>query len=60
MNGFTALDMNTRIAVSGYPFSDMGGTLTTWSDLCSTHENRVAFIQSAAEFVDKNGSNVIE
>ncbi|XP_014554338.1 glycoside hydrolase family 18 protein, partial [Bipolaris victoriae FI3] len=55
MKDFTALDTNTWIAVGGYTFSDEGNTHTTWSDLCSTRENRAAFIQSTAEFMDKYG-----
>ncbi|KAF5845875.1 hypothetical protein GGP41_008376 [Bipolaris sorokiniana] len=55
MKEFTALDTNTWIAVGGYTFSDEGNTHTTWSDLCSTRENRAAFIQSTAEFMDKYG-----
>ncbi|CAN9141178.1 unnamed protein product [Alternaria alternata] len=55
MEDFTALNTNTWIAVGGYTFSDNGTTHTTWSDLCSTAENRAAFIQSTADFMDKYG-----
>jgi len=55
MEDFTALNTNTWIAVGGYTFSNNGTTHTTWSDLCSTAENRAAFIQSTADFMDKYG-----
>ncbi|KAK8075259.1 glycoside hydrolase superfamily, partial [Apiospora hydei] len=55
MEAFTALETETWIAVGGYSFSDPGPTQTTWSDMCSTAENRAAFIRSTAEFMDRYG-----
>ena len=55
MEAFTALNTETWIAVGGYTFRDPGPTHTTWSDMCSTAENRAAFIKSTAEFMDRYG-----
>lgn len=55
---FTALktpQLQTWISIGGFDFSDQGPTFTTWSDMCSTAQNRAAFINSLMEFMDTLG-----
>ncbi|KAK7994851.1 hypothetical protein PG990_013624 [Apiospora arundinis] len=60
MREFTKLSsggkLQTWIAIGGFDFSDPGrATHTTWSDLCSTKENRAAFISSVKDYMDQYG-----
>jgi chitinase len=55
---FTALktpQLQPWISIGGFDFSDEGPTFKTWSEMCSTPQNRAAFITSIVEFMDTWG-----